>query len=1522
MHNEDIAIIGMSGKLGKYDTIQDFWKGLVMEEGSVEDLPVERKNIIKPYLQYLLGENPDDIEFLKGSYMKDIDKFDHHLFKLSKKEALLMDPLQRLFLEVAWSTLEDAGYGGSKLQGSNTGVYVGLSNTNSIDYIDLVEKYANDEKDIATPGNLKSITASRINYLLDLRGPSMLIDTACSSSLTAIHVASQAIRNGDCDYALVGGVKVNIIPGVKQEESDLNIKSDDGYTRSFDNDASGTGLGEGVAAILIKSVKKAVEDRDNIYAVIKGSAVNQDGTSLGITAPNSKAQEKVIIKAWESANIDPNTISYIEAHGTATKLGDPVEIKGITNAFKKKTDKKQFCAIGSLKSNIGHLDATAGIAGVIKAALAVKEGIIPATINFNEPNSMINFINSPVYINDQLSKWEESESPRRCGVSSFGLSGTNVHVILEDADRLNINFPTTYDDFKVLTLSALSEQGIRKLLTDYHQLLSNDHTVSVDDLCYTANTGRGMYSHRLAVTFQTIEQLSEIIQELTHSDNLNYMNSSFYNTINVVKSEKDRTSQYDLTTLEQKILTKKAEKLITTRLESLEESDEVLTKQLAELYVKGAQVNWDLFYSNHSYQKISLPVYPFSKNKCWIEMIEWEEINKIHPLIDKCLVESLDTDIYTTTLNINHWEIGEHMLRDKYLLVGMAYVEIAARLAKKYCNTSEIQLMDLVCESPLFVEKTKGKDIQIVINKQSDDIEFTIIGKNEHTQQFDVYSRGSFKPIMKTRPKLIEDLQNIITRCNHIQVKPESYLYGNIRTSERWMNLQELYIGDKEVVGKIQLQEKYKENKKNYTLYPALLDSALNAANSITGEGTFLPWYYKRINIYSSLPDSFTSYIKLKKVIDENEKVLTFDILLIDDQGEIVVEVEDYVVKKIDIMSKYFSSNGSNKLHELKWKPEEVETKTGSLDGENIMLFRHEDEITDQLIIELKSKGAKVIQIMQGKQYEKMDDEQYIITQTAESYEILVEELSVFQPSHIIHSFSVLDINDNELSNYANNMDSSINSMFFLAKEVMKRKEYANTRISVLSNNVHGINEEHFTNSFGAALFGMSKSIYKEYTKMNLQCVDTDKFTSASMLIDELYRKDNNVMVAFRGNQRYIQQLEAVKPRSKSNYVTDLGSGAVLITGGAGGIGFELAKYLGSKGYKNIALIGRSQRISNDIQHQLKEMKSRGVNIEYFSADVTDHSKLQHLIVQLRKSYGRITGVIHSAGIAGSGLLITKDKVDFDNVVKPKIYGTLLLDELLKQDDLEFFITCSSLTAELGSIGQADYAAGNAFLDGFTYQLNKRGVPALTIDWCGWNESGMALKYGINEKENVFKTINNAEAVEVFQQVFLKGLKRVLIMEPNETMLQHNTLKSMNYKYTKQQLPSTVRETKELPSRSSEKTVVLTGKWEGYITDTEREVGYLWYKTLGETEIDVRSKFFEIGGDSILSTYLLRKINHNWKDVMDITDIFNYSTISEMASFIDSKTNPVENKVDDNNDTLNKLASGEISIEEALMSIK
>lgn len=305
---------------------------------------------------------------------------------------------------------------------------------------------------MSVQGNLSPIIASRISYLLDLRGPSMVVNTLCSSSLVALHLGCQSLKkNGECSMALIGGVQINLIP-IRQVE--VGIESSSKRTRTFDHQSDGTGAGEGVIAFLLKPLEKAMKDEDNIYAVIKGSAYNQDGASAGLTAPNPAAQEDVIIKAWQEAGLDPETISYIEAHGTGTRLGDPIEIDGIKRAFRRYTDKRQFCAIGSVKSNIGHLDASAGLAGLLKAVLALQKGKIPPTINFERPNKMIAFHKSPVYVNTKLREWETDGFPRRCGVSSFGFSGTNCHVILEEAPHMEAGKDKKDNkegDFRILT---------------------------------------------------------------------------------------------------------------------------------------------------------------------------------------------------------------------------------------------------------------------------------------------------------------------------------------------------------------------------------------------------------------------------------------------------------------------------------------------------------------------------------------------------------------------------------------------------------------------------------------------------------------------------------------------------------------------------------------------------------------------------------------------------------------------------------------------------------------------------------------------------------------------------------------------------------------------------------------------------------------------------------------------------------------------------------------------------------------
>ncbi len=551
---KNIAVIGLSAKLGGTKNKEDLWRMLADGKDAIKPFPEQRRQDVNRYLNSL-RLYPDKIDYHHGAYMEEIDKFDYKFFKISKKEADLMEPNQRAFLETAWEAVEDAGYGGAQLSGKNIGVFLGYSSDFGEEYKKIVQMMDPASAKLAATGNIKSIISSRISYLLDLHGPSVMIDTACSSSLVAIHEACRSIRNGECEAAIAGGVKILMIPGTAEScaEAGIHIISDilssDGKTRTFDDNSDGTMLGEGTAAVLLKPLNRAIVDKDHIYAVIKGSAINQDGGSIGITAPNSAAQEEVICKAWRDSDIAVDTISYIEAHGTGTRLGDSVEINGLERAFRKHTDKKQFCAISSIKTNIGHLDCTAGISGFTKAILSLHKKKLPPSLNFTCPNRNIPLVDSPVFINDSLTDWDTGDIPRRCGVSSFGLSGTNCHIILEEAPVMEVTEVSKgIKRTNLFVLSAQDPHSLKAMVIKYIDYFYTDNPASINDICYTASIGRGHYRYRLAIPVKSIEEL-ECKLVLLQSNNFQYdkVKDVYYGEHIVVSQAKEDKEQGDIT---------------------------------------------------------------------------------------------------------------------------------------------------------------------------------------------------------------------------------------------------------------------------------------------------------------------------------------------------------------------------------------------------------------------------------------------------------------------------------------------------------------------------------------------------------------------------------------------------------------------------------------------------------------------------------------------------------------------------------------------------------------------------------------------------------------------------------------------------------------------------------------------------------------------------------------------------------------------------------------------------------------
>ena len=505
----DIAVIGMACRFPQAPNLASFWKLLCEGEDAIREVPADHWNWRNYYDEDPNAEHKTYSRW--GGFLDDIDQFDPAFFNISPREARLMDPQQRLFLEVAWETFEHAGYSAESLAGRNIGVLVGCSNNS---YYPRMASSLTSLDHSAGIGNQNAIIANRVSFFLNLRGPSILIDTMCSSSLVAVHIACKSLRQGDCSMVLAGGVNALLSPDYFVNMSLLKALSPDGRCKTFDHRANGIAFGEGAGAVLLKPLGRAIEDGDTIHAVIKGSAINHGGQTNGLTAPNPRAQAELIRSALNAADISAETISYIEAHGTGTSLGDPIEIEGLTSAFRQDTDLRQFCAIGSVKTNIGHLEPAAGVAGLIKIILSMKGRQLPPSLHFEKSNPKIAFEESPFKVNTQLLPWK-AEKPLRAGISSFGMGGTNAHVVLEEPPALDRAVAEYERPLHLFTLSARSDDALRILASRYATALV-DHPLALGDVCYTANAGRSQFTHRLAIVTDSVAHLHEQLTAFTN----------------------------------------------------------------------------------------------------------------------------------------------------------------------------------------------------------------------------------------------------------------------------------------------------------------------------------------------------------------------------------------------------------------------------------------------------------------------------------------------------------------------------------------------------------------------------------------------------------------------------------------------------------------------------------------------------------------------------------------------------------------------------------------------------------------------------------------------------------------------------------------------------------------------------------------------------------------------------------------------------------------------------------------------
>ena len=1479
---DDIAIIGISLQFPKADDIEEWCDILSEGVDCVISFPINRKQDLNKYFG---NKEPN---FYSGAYLNQIDSFDYSFFSISPREASLMDPCQRIFLQKAWQVIEDAGYKPEELSGSRTGVYVGYSSDFGESYKTIVDALEPTVGSLSTAGNIHSIIGSRISHILNLRGPSIMVDTACSSSLVAVHLACKAIQNKECNMAIAGGIKLNIAPTYRKASLRTGIESSTERTYAFDDSSDGTGLGEGCALIFLKPLKRAIQDRDNIYATIKGSAINQDGNSIGITAPNAEAQEDVIVAAWKDAQIDPTTIHYIESHGTGTNLGDPIEIEGLTRAFRRYTDKRQFCGIGSVKTNIGHLDNAAGIASLIKVVIALDKYKIFPSINFNRPNRNIDFQNSPLYVNDTLRDWEDSSHPRRCGVSSFGLSGTNCHMILEEAPKLETtNSLNVNNKNNLFKLSAKSYESLNQMLIKYRELLTKNRDIKIEDLCFTSNTRRGDYNLRVAMIVKDIEDLKVKINKLLCFGIRNIKDNQIYFRENNISNS-----------------------------EIIQIDNRTSLEDIACRYVEGFNLKWsDLYNDNHNLVKI--PTYQFKKSRCWVGS---EDIT--HPFLRGDYSDNEYGEIYLSLFSAkNQWVVDEHIIYEKNVSPGTVYVEIAYEIGKRYFENSPFQVNDITFLSPMVFEKDEVRKVRTTVIKSNDCLNFHVESKEYEEDNWVMHATGRMKKLDNITSSEVMDIDMLkIKYDKNIKYDTSKNDSGYIRLGPRWETIREIYIKEDSTLVHLALDEKYYEDNVNYNLHPALLDIAVNIAMRELGNELYLPFSYRNLKLYGKMPNSFYSILKNTNSIKSNMEAVSYSVTMVDEEGRVFAEVENYSIKKVNQSEKRFQKIVETEkfLHKIKWVKREKLDRNNNHKKVCILLFNKDSERIKEINNILEQNNCETIKVKLENTFKKISNNEYLVGNSEESFSKLFKEIEKEKGFNSIIDALILEnflaVKDMETLEFQ--IDDGIISLLNMTKALVNSDILGQKELVVLSDNAYEIiGTEGRLNPLNASVLGFAKVIYQEYKNIDVKCIDITEDTESKDIVNEIIHFDNYKLVALRGKDRLTEELISIRHNEEVKHELRISdTGAYVITGGTGGIGIEIAQYLSLKNKTNICLISRSGFIPKDKWNEvlkssedeklkkkieiLKTIEKNGSNVDIYIADISVEKQLSKVLSSIRSKFKEIKGIFHVAGVAGDGFIMRKEKSKLLDVINPKILGTWLLDKHTTNDNLEIFVLFSSITSKTGGQGQSDYTAANSFLDAYAAFKNRKNRNTIAVNWAPWKEIGMAIDHEALKYEGVLKPLSTVDAIDLLDKVIAKGFDNVIIGELNKKFLSNNIenlpfeLEGLIKNEIQRDRIKDKKNDNSSDGKESRFHVVLAGKDDDY-SENEKLISQITGNVIGTRRINIHETFKNLGIDSIVASIIVKNIDEELPNMISIADFYTYPTIAQLASYIDKKVEKI-----------------------------